>query len=338
MKALLEIQDLLIGYTADCPVLPVPFSVNVSRGSLTGIIGPNGAGKTTLMKTLCTLLPPLSGFVSINGHDIREMKPAVRAKNICYILPNTSVIPNIPVSDVVAMGRFAHTGWIGKPGAEDQHKCLQAIEKAGITYLTEKRFHNISDGEKQRVLFAMAIAQDSPLILFDEPAAFLDVPARNQLYSHLYRLTREENKTILFTTHDIPRALERCDSIWAFCHRSIEYGSPEELGLRNIYEQIFTGSGLTFSPGKLDFLPEQSEKRIPVAIQGKGNNYLWTISMLKRTGFEPACNIQAPLSVIVNETGAKWNIVCGDKNFTTDNFPDFATKIETLKNKILRHD
>ena len=279
------------------------------------------------------MLKPLSGSVEVDNLDIISMTAIERAKKISYIMPNTSLIPDIPVSDVVAMGRFSGTGWLNAQDINDIILCKEAIAKSEISHLSEKKFHSLSDGEKQRVLFAMALAQNTQLMLFDEPSAFLDIPARNHIYRIMYNLTRTKNKTIIFSTHDIHRALEICDTIWAFSGSNIEFGMPEFLGINNVYENLFKDEKLNFDIQKLDFTGFNNINYIPVDINGSGILYMWTLSLLKRIGFNPQCNINASFSVIVNENDKTWTIKSSNEIFVTSSCIDFAEKMKSLIKK-----
>jgi len=333
LNTILKISNLSTGYSKYKTVTAKPFSVNVGYGQLIGIIGKNGSGKTTLLKTLCNLIKPISGSVEIENVNITSIPAIERAKKISYIMPNTGFIPDIPVSDVVAMGRFAGTGWLNAQDNNDKMLCCEAIAKSEISHLTEKKFHSLSDGEKQRVLFAMALAQNTQLMLFDEPSAFLDFPARNHIYRIMYNLTRSENKTIIFSTHDIRRALEICDTIWAFNGDTIESGIPEFVGINNVYDNIFKDEKLNFDIEKLDFIPADLNNNIPVEINGSGRLYAWTLHILKRIGFSPQCNIKASFSVIVNETDKTWTINSGKEIFTTSSCTEFEEKMKSLIKK-----
>ncbi len=330
MKSNLKISELLTGYKKEQPVVARPFSATTEPGQIIGIIGRNGSGKTTLLKTICCLLDPLSGNVFFDDKDVTSMSPIERAKSISYIMANNSTIPDIPVYDVVSMGRFSGTGWVKAQGENDRAICKQAIAKTGIEYLLNKQFQSISDGEKQRALFAMALAQNTPVMLFDEPAAFLDIPARNQIYNIMYDLSRSDGKTVIFSTHDTRRAIEICDVIWAFTESSIESGQPELLGMNNVFGNIFSGDKLTFDTEKMDFIQPSVTVAVPVEVKGSGNKFLWTVSLLKRLGFDPRCNISAPVSVIINENDENWTIQKNDVTFTTSSFAEFTGKMKSL--------
>lgn len=330
MKNTLKISELLTGYKKGRPVVARPFSAITEPGQIIGIIGRNGSGKTTLLRTICCLLEPLSGKIFFDDRNVESMSPIERAKSISYIMANNSMIPDIPVYDVVSMGRFSGTGWVKAQDVNDRTICKRAIAKTGIEHLLNKQFQSISDGEKQRALFAMALAQNTPVMLFDEPAAFLDIPARNRIYNIMHDLSRSDEKTVIFSTHDTRRAIEICDIIWAFTEDSVESGPPELLGMNNVFGNIFSGDNLTFDTEKMDFVQKNSANTVPIAIKGSGNRSQWTVSLLERLGFDPKCNIPAPISVIINENDESWTIQKNDVTFTTSSFAEFTGKMKSL--------
>lgn len=330
MKNILEISTLKTGYCRENPVPGQPFTAMTEEGVLTAVIGKNGAGKTTLLKTLCGLLPALEGKIMINTREIGTMTHMEKARMISYIMPNTGMIPDIRVKDVISMGRFPYTGWF-KPGQpQDHNACNEAIAQAGIEHLCEKQFHQLSEGEKQRVLFAMALAQNTPFMLFDEPAAFLDIPARNHIYDLMYQLTRKNHKSVIFTTHDIRRAMASCDMLWVFTPGGIIAGMPEELGINGVLDQVFQDDHLVFNNGLMDYIPATNTKGPAVEVIGAGSVFEWTFSLIQRLGFYPQCNITAPISVIVDETGKQWHI--RSEKFTGSFFSctEFAQQMKNL--------
>lgn len=330
MTNILNISALKTGYSHLNPVPGHPFSAQAEEGQLIAVIGKNGAGKTTLLKTLCGLLPAVEGTVLINEKDIRTMTHMEKARLISYIMPNTGMIPDITVSDVVSMGRFPYTGWLKPNQKSDRSACNEAIAQTGISKLACKPFQQLSDGEKQRVLFAMALAQNTPFMLFDEPAAFLDIPARNHIYNHMYLLTRSNQKSVIFTTHDIRRAMASCDMLWVFTPDGIIAGMPEELGINGVFNRVFPEENLIFNHDIMDFIPAGDRNKTAVEIKGTGNVYEWTIALLHRLGFQDQCNNTAPISVIVEENGKQWHI--RSEKFTGSIFSctEFAQQMKNL--------
>jgi iron complex transport system ATP-binding protein len=294
------------------------------------VIGKNGAGKTTLLKTLCGLLTPVKGKIQINHTDLKEMSHMERARLISYVMPNTGLIPDITVKDVVTMGRFPYTGWLKPHKSNDFSICEAAIAQTGIQQFVHKQFHQLSDGEKQRVLFAMALAQDTPFMLFDEPAAFLDIPARNHIYSHMYRLAKTNSKSVIFTTHDIRQAIRICDVLWVFTPDGIIAGMPEELGINGVFDHIFPEDNLIFEQNIMDFTPSEKKHSLPVDVKGTGTVFDWSLAILKRLGYSPGCNITAPISVIVDENGKQWHIRSEKINACFFSCTEFAEQMKNL--------
>jgi iron complex transport system ATP-binding protein len=171
------------------------------------LLGVNGIGKSTLLRTLAGLLPPLSGSVKVNNIDIYSIKPTDRAQMISAVFTGRDFDSFITVRELVALGRYPHTGWMGRLASEDQETVSTALEMLKITHLSEKRVSQISDGERQKTLIAKSLCQNTPVIIMDEPTAFLDYKNKASLMEMIKRLSQELNKTILISTHDISHSL-----------------------------------------------------------------------------------------------------------------------------------
>jgi len=195
LKAL-KIKDLSIGYEKP---LAENLSFELSNG-LTCLIGPNGSGKSTLLKTLAGLIKPLAGTISIFGKDCSAINSRELAKLIAFVPARFPEETNISVFDFVALGRVPHTNAFGKLDKKDLERTGFAMEQAEVADFTKRRVNSLSDGEKQRVALARALAQDTKILLMDEPTAFLDYPHRIKLFEFL---TKEKNKTCLVSTHEL---------------------------------------------------------------------------------------------------------------------------------------
>lgn len=325
---MLKTTGLNIGYTKK-PILKEAFSVEALPGQLIGIIGANGCGKSTLLKTLAGLIPALEGSIEIQGKDLSKVSPPQRTGLLSLILSNTALIPDIKVTDVVKMGRFAHKGWTGSLDKTDYELCEKAMADTSVTHLGANYFHSLSDGEKQRVLFAMSLSQNAPLMLFDEPASHLDVPARFEIYRLMKNLTQLFGKTVVFSTHDIAQAIQSCDIILAFHHGKIVSGAPEDLGMKGIYNHLFENKNIQFDVRKGDYIPDLSETHGSVDIQGKGDVYDWTVRALIRGGFQVGCNNNAPVCVIVKDLENIWEVRIANETFRVNSINELMMKIKT---------
>ncbi|MDE6237235.1 MAG: ABC transporter ATP-binding protein [Muribaculaceae bacterium] len=189
--------------------------VNTSfdKGELTALIGRNGSGKSTLLRAIAGLNRQYSGNIILCGKNIRSLSPGGLAKSLAFVTTERTRIPNLRCEDVVAIGRAPYTNWIGKMQDIDRNIVSDAIRSVGMEGYAERTMDTMSDGECQRIMIARALAQDTPIMLLDEPTSFLDMPNRYELVSLLRILSHEKGKCILFSTHELDVALRMCDSI-----------------------------------------------------------------------------------------------------------------------------
>ena len=208
------------------------------RGELTALVGRNGAGKSTLMRTIMGIDSPCDGAVFIDGSQVTSLTPERAARTIAYVGTERVRIANLRCEDVVAIGRSPYTNWMGRMQAEDRRIVAEALEAVGMTDFARREVGTLSDGEMQRVMIARAIAQQTPIILLDEPTAFLDIPTRFELCRLLQRLAHDEGKCILFSTHDVDSALPVCDSVAIIDERRLTKYTAREA--TTIISQLFT--------------------------------------------------------------------------------------------------
>ena len=186
-------------------------SATFEHGTLTALLGRNGAGKSTLLRAIASLGNLDGGTVSLGGDDIKRLHPEQIARLVSFVTTDKVRIPNLTCQDVVALGRAPYTNWIGRMQDIDREIVAEALEAVGMSDFANKTMDAMSDGECQRVMIARALAQQTPIILLDEPTAFLDLPTRHEICSLLHRLAHEDGKTILFSTHDLDIAMSQCD-------------------------------------------------------------------------------------------------------------------------------
>lgn len=234
---MLQVQDISIGYAPSDPILE-HISFGAGSAELILLLGVNGIGKSTLLRTLAGLLPPLSGTVKVNNRDIYSLSPAERAKMISAVFTGRDFDSFIKVRELVSLGRYPHTSWMGRLTSEDLEMVDSALNMLKVEHLGDKRVSQISDGERQKVLIAKALCQNTPVVIMDEPTAFLDFKNKASLMEMIQRFSQELNKTIIISTHDISYSLP-------FSYRSIlisesrhfmESDSKNEQTLREMME------------------------------------------------------------------------------------------------------
>jgi len=231
----LSAQDLAVGYRtrrAQCAVLD-GIGVSVRVGELVCLIGPNGIGKSTLIRTLARLQSPLSGSVCIGGDDLARLPAGVVARRLGVVLTERLAVEGLTVRQIVELGRYPHTGWLGRFTAHDADAVSWAIEAVGATHLAERDFQRLSDGERQRLMVARALAQEPKVLILDEPTAFLDVQSRIELMGLLRTLTRNRRLAVVMSTHELELALRVADQVWLVLpDGSFLSGAADSVALR----------------------------------------------------------------------------------------------------------
>ena len=208
----ITLEQLSVGYKSFSPVV-TGINVEIKSGELTCLIGPNGIGKSTLLKTLTGFLPKLGGRLLLDGRDIDLLSQRERAKYISIVLTYKTDVQNLSVAEMVGMGRMPYTGFWGKLNAGDREIVAEAINMVGINHLKDRMVQTLSDGERQKVMIAKALAQQAPIIFLDEPTSFLDFPSKVEMLQLLHRLAKETDKVVFLSTHDLELALRIADRL-----------------------------------------------------------------------------------------------------------------------------
>ncbi len=254
-------------------------------GQLICLLGPNGSGKSTLIRTLSGLQKPLSGTVELLEKNIAGMKPADLATRLSMVLTDKVQAGNLDVYTVIALGRSPYTNWKGSLEERDREIVEHAIRITRTEPFLQRRIHELSDGERQRVMLARALAQDTPVVILDEPTAYLDLPNRISLMRLLHELTQTTRKSILLSTHDLELALQTADQLWLLnAGGSLLQGLPEDLVLDGSFETAFLTEGFEFDKTSGTFLIRHEARR-PVRITGTGVPLVWTTKALLRKGY-----------------------------------------------------
>lgn len=233
---MLRLQNLSTGFPKKTQALHENVDLQVSPGSLVLLIGPNGIGKSVMLKTLCGLQSPTHGAVYVNDVNIHKTTAEKRASLTSILLATPPSIDQLSVFDVVVSGRQRFlSGW-NNPSQADQHAVESATTKTGIAHLTETPFGSLSDGVKQKVMLARCLAQDSAVILLDEPLAFLDYPSRISFLELLKELAQTESKIIVYSSHDLQLSLNYCGSVMALTHQKWTYfDAPANVNIAEIF-------------------------------------------------------------------------------------------------------
>jgi iron complex transport system ATP-binding protein len=287
-KNTVKLENLVVGYRSvhnrNIGIFG-PVSTEIKEAEMIGVIGRNGIGKSTLLRTIATLQPPVSGKVLLQGVPASSIGRGEMAKIIGFV--STEIIHSfeIKVEELIAMGRYPYTGWLGKLNSTDKHAIEAAIEQTGTKDLLRKSIHQLSDGERQKVMIARALAQDTPVIILDEPTAFLDLPARYDILRLLNNLSLKNNKTVIFSTHDLAIAIDVADKLWLLADNEIIEGAPEDLLIRRVFRKLFLNSPAEFDPRTSAFKFKRHLSR-NIAVRGVKKYRLLTKKALERIGFQ----------------------------------------------------
>lgn len=244
-------DDLSVGYLRGKQVRTVQQHLNLKAlpGELIALIGPNGCGKSTLLRTLAGLQEPLEGSVLLDDVLLSSMKPTDRAKRISLVLTESVQLGYVTVEQLVAMGRHPYTSLSGKLNKSDERHIREALKAVHLEAYAQRLVSELSDGERQRVMIAKALAQDTPVILLDEPTSYLDLPNRVEILLLLKKLAREMQKCILISTHEIDLALRLADTLWLLsAGKELTTGSPADLMADGSIQSVFQGDSFGFDP------------------------------------------------------------------------------------------
>lgn len=221
-------------------------SAEFADRTLTALIGRNGTGKSTLLRAVAGLGPLAGGRIDLCGEPLDTLTPQRRAATVSFVTTDKVRIANLTCEAVVALGRAPYTDWIGRLHEEDRRIVARSLELVGMGGFARKTMDRMSDGECQRVMIARALAQDTPIILLDEPTSFLDLPNRYELCTLLRQLAHDHRKCILFSTHELDIALSLCDSIALIDPPVLRYLPTPDMACSGYIERLFSNSFVTF--------------------------------------------------------------------------------------------
>lgn len=234
---MIELKDFSIGFGHR--ILLRDVNATIGKGELTALIGRNGTGKSTLLRAIAGLNRNYSGTIRLDGTDIKSLTPKETARTLAFVTTERTRIANLRCEDVVAIGRAPYTNWIGRMQAADREIVARSLEQVGMSDYALRTMDRMSDGECQRIMIARALAQDTPVILLDEPTSFLDMPNRYELCTLLGRLAHEQGKCILFSTHELDIALSLTDRIALINPPELICTSTDEMRETGYIEQLF---------------------------------------------------------------------------------------------------
>ena len=301
----LSARSLTVGYHPGPrrrKVVLADLDLSIAPGELVCLVGPNGSGKSTLLRTVAGMQPALGGSALLCGDDVVSMAPAERARRLAVVLTEQLDLGVMSGIDLVALGRYPHTGWSGMLAAADWDCVAWALAATGAEPFAQRPVAELSDGERQRVLIARALAQQPRVLAMDEAVAFVDVPRRVELVQILRNLAREQGLAVLLTTHDLDLAIRHADTLWLLVpgprHATLHAGGPEDLVLAGTVAAAFASDEVTFDLARGVFVPTPAIlARVHVA--GTGLAAEWTRRAMEREGL--AVDETAAVTVQVSE-------------------------------------
>ena len=253
-KETIQLKNLGIGYPSKHGVRTVAEGIDgtIRSGELTCLLGANGVGKSTLLRTLSAFQPKIKGEVYIEGREISTFTDKELSKLIGVVLTEKPDVRNMRVRELVSLGRSPYTGFWGTYSKEDLQIVDESISLVGIDSLSKRMVHTLSDGERQKVMIAKALAQQTPVIYLDEPTAFLDYPSKVEVLQLLRHISKEAKKTIFLSTHDVELALQLADTVWLMTHdEGIAIGTPQQLAREGTLGRFIEREGISFDPETL---------------------------------------------------------------------------------------
>lgn len=283
---MLTISDLQIGYGRR--VLSSLEAVTVAPGEFICLLGRNGQGKSTLLRTLAGFIPAVSGQAVLDGRSVRDWSGAERARKIAVVLTDRPQVGALGVTELVELGRQPYTGWSGALSEQDRRIAATALAQVGGEHLKDRLVDSLSDGERQRVMIARALAQQPDLMLLDEITAFLDLPSRVTIVATLRRIARETGVAVVLSSHDLELSMHAADRLWLLPGegRFID-GSPEDVALSGAIGQAFDQDNLVFSLTTGRFETPDAGGR-SAWVEGRGLAADWTRRALARAGWRSA--------------------------------------------------
>jgi iron complex transport system ATP-binding protein len=282
-KAFIYLKSFAIGHQRGNALLR-QLNLSVNRGEMVALIGRNGTGKSTLLKSMIGLLAPLEGLCLLEGFDLNEYSLPRRARKLSFVSSHLDYLPALSVGELVALGRMPYTGWTGRLNSGDRARISQALEELQLTSLRERKLDCLSDGERQRAMIARALVQDTPLMVLDEPTAFLDIPNTYEMIRLLSKI-RDGGRSVVYSTHDLETAMQCADKMWLIQEDAILEGAPEDLGISGMYEDLFSSSGIGFDEQTGRFLFKGNQRGRVCLLGEPGRAQIWTRSMLERLGY-----------------------------------------------------
>jgi len=316
---ILSFDQLEIGFVTGKfrRILLPPVHGTAYEGELIAVIGKNGVGKSTLLRTITGLQSLLGGKLSVEGRSIKEYSRIELSEKVGYISTEIIKVSNMKVYDLVSLGRFPYTNWLGTIKSTDHKIIIESLAKTGMGDFSDRPVTELSDGERQRAMIAMVLAQDAKIMVMDEPTAFLDISSKFEIIHLMHELTTGRDKTIIFSTHDFSTALSQADKIWVLKEKGLFEGAPEDLMLEGTFNTLFDDAKVKFNTLDGSFDIRNVEKG-RITVKGEDEKKYWTGKALVRAGYTVTDSGSAAEVEVPSEINSKWKFstpyVCKEFN------------------------
>ena len=330
----LQLSNVTVGYPDKKRFREIQSNLNLSgeKGELIAIIGKNGCGKSTLIRSIACLQSINEGSITLNGENLIDLKPIKRARLLSAVLTSQHSVASFNVRELISNGRDPYTGWLGSLSEKDEEIINSAIKQTYLEGFAERNIYELSDGERQRVFIARALAQDTPLILLDEPTSHLDLPNRINILLLLQKLARDTRKTILISTHELETAMQVADKLWLMENsKGVTVGVPEDLVLNGSFENIFQHHSYEFDKEYGSFIVQKTlDKYISTRVdKPQGLMARWTTKALSRKGYK--ITNDAATELIVDEENRCWKLKNGNQTIVTYSIEEALNALSGLQ-------
>ncbi len=308
-KNIILLDSLRIGYASGKRITKLiqPLQASSAGGELIAVIGRNGIGKSTLLRTLTGLQEALGGHILLYDKNISEYTRIDLACRVGYTSTEIIRASNMTVFDLVSLGRFPHTNWLGKIDRESYLAIESSLQKTGMVNFRNRNISELSDGERQKAMIARVLAQDTEIMIMDEPTAFLDISSKYEIINLMIELTKE-GKTIVFSTHDFDIALNQADKIWLMLNSGILEGAPEDLVLEGSFDHLFDSGIIGFNSDDASFTFTKKPRK-EICISGEGLMRKWTEHALERAGYRITEKDNDLRIIIPENKNKKWQLI-----------------------------
>lgn len=306
-------EQLAIGYAprrGSRRIVAANLNLRLHCGEMVCLLGPNGAGKSTLLRTLTGIQPPLAGRIWLDGRDLHTFSARELARRLSVVLTERVETGPLTAYALVALGRHPYTSWHGQLTVRDEEVVRWAITAVQATHLAARPLHELSDGERQRIMIARALAQEPIVMALDEPTAFLDLPRRVEVMQLLRRLAQETQRAIIVSTHDLDLALHIADMLWLLTSNGSFYaGAPEDLVISGALATTFAHEGIVFDQQRGQFRIDRPAQR-QATLTGNGIIRYWTAQALERAGWRVVAGGETELHIVItgDDHQPSWDI------------------------------